>query len=54
MRLVTIIEGLILIAVFIAAFVVKSLPLDILRWLVIAVIIYTASVMLRAGLQSKT
>ena len=41
-------------AVFIAAFVVKSLPLDILRWLVIAVIIYTASVMLKAGLQSKT
>ena len=42
-----------LIAVLIAAFLVKSLPLDVLRWLVIVVIIYTASVMLRAGLKSK-
>ena len=42
-----------LVAVIIAAFVVKSLPLDVLRWLVIAVIIYTASVMLKAGLASK-
>jgi uncharacterized membrane protein YfcA len=41
------------VAVLFAAFLVKSLPLDILRWLVIAVIIYTASVMLKAGLQSK-
>jgi len=39
-----------LVAVLIAAFVVKSLPLDMLRWLVIAVIIYTSTVMLRAGL----
>ena len=39
-----------LIAVLIAAFVVKSLPLDTMRWLVIVVIIYTATVMLRAGL----
>jgi len=39
-----------LVAVLIAAFVVKSLPLDTLRWLVIAVIIYTSTVMLRAGL----
>ncbi len=36
-------------AVLIAAFVVKSLPLDTMRWLVIGVIIYTATVMLRAG-----
>jgi uncharacterized membrane protein YfcA len=41
------------IAVLIAAFIVKSLPMDILRWVVIAVIIYTATVMLRAALQSK-
>ncbi len=40
------------VAVLIAAFVVKSLPLDVLRWLVIAVIIYTASVMLKAALGS--
>jgi uncharacterized membrane protein YfcA len=35
--------------VLIAAFIVKSLPLDTLRWLVLAVIIYTAIVMLRAA-----
>ena len=36
-------------AVLIAALIVKSLPLDILRWLVIVVIIYTSSVMLRSA-----
>ncbi len=40
-------------AVLIAAFVVKSLPLDTLRWLVIIVIIYTASVMLKAGMNDQ-
>lgn len=38
-----------MIAVLIAAFIVKSLPLDTLRWLVITVIIYTSVVMLRAA-----
>jgi uncharacterized membrane protein YfcA len=38
-----------IIAVLIAAFIVKSLPLDTLRWVVIVVILYTAGVMLRAG-----
>ena len=38
-----------LVAVLIAAFVVKSLPMDILRWLVIVVILYTSVVMLRAA-----
>ena len=38
-----------IIAVLIAALIVKSLPLDTLRWLVIVVIIYTSTVMLRAG-----
>ena len=33
----------------IAAFVVKELPLDLLRWVVIAVIVYTSTVMLRAA-----
>lgn len=37
------------VAVLIAAFIVKSLPLDILRWLVIGVILYTSAVMLRAA-----
>ncbi|MGE0130727.1 MAG: TSUP family transporter [Blastocatellales bacterium] len=36
-------------AVLLAAFVVKSLPLDVLRWLVVVVIVYTAVMMLRAA-----
>ena len=36
-------------AVFIAAYIVKSLPLDALRWLVMVVILFTSAVMLRAG-----
>ena len=35
--------------VLLAAFVVKSLPLDVLRWLVVVVIVYTAVMMLRAA-----
>ena len=42
------------IAVLIAAFIVKSLPLDILRWVVIAVIIYTSVIMLRAAFTAKS
>jgi uncharacterized membrane protein YfcA len=38
-----------IIAVLIAALIVKSLPLDTLRWLVIIVIVYTSSVMLRSA-----
>jgi uncharacterized membrane protein YfcA len=38
-----------IIAVLIAAFIVKSLPLDTLRWLVIIVIVYTSTVMLRSA-----
>ncbi len=41
-----------IVAVLLAAFIVKSLPLDLLRWLVIVVILYTAVVMLRAGTRS--
>ena len=37
------------VAVLIAAFIVKSLPLDLLRWLVMGVILYTSFLMLRAG-----
>jgi uncharacterized membrane protein YfcA len=36
-------------AVFLAALVVKSTPVEMLRWLVIAVVLYTAAVMLRAA-----
>ena len=38
-------------AVLVAAFLVKSLPMHVLKWLIIAVIIYTAIVMLRAALR---
>jgi uncharacterized membrane protein YfcA len=41
-----------IVAVLIAALIVKSLPLDTLRWLVIIVILYTSAVMLRAYLKS--
>ena len=41
------------IAVLIAAFFVKSLPLDTLRWVVIVVIIYTSIVMFRSARQGR-
>jgi uncharacterized membrane protein YfcA len=41
------------VAVLIAAFLVKSLPMDVLRWVVIGVVIYTASVMLRAAIRKS-
>ncbi|MEO7967068.1 MAG: sulfite exporter TauE/SafE family protein [Gemmatimonadaceae bacterium] len=37
-------------AVLIAAFIVKSLPLDYVKWLVVIVVVYTAANMLRAAL----
>jgi uncharacterized membrane protein YfcA len=36
-------------AVLVAAFIVKSMPVDILRWGVIVVVLYAATVMLRAA-----
>jgi uncharacterized membrane protein YfcA len=39
-----------IVAVLIAAFIVKSLPLDTLRWVIIFVILYTSAVMLRASI----
>jgi len=36
-------------AVFLAAFVVKSLPLAAVRWLIFAVVVYTAAAMLRSA-----
>jgi len=35
--------------VLIAAYIVKSLPLATLRWVVVAVVVYTGLVMLRAA-----
>jgi uncharacterized membrane protein YfcA len=42
-----------MIAVLIAALIVKSLPLDVLRWVVMVVILYTSAVMLRAAFSGK-
>jgi uncharacterized membrane protein YfcA len=36
-------------AVLVAAYLVKSLPQEALRWLVAAVVLYTSFVMLRAA-----
>lgn len=41
------------IGVLIAAYIVKSLPLNVLRWLVDAVIIYTAVMMFKSASDSK-
>ncbi len=41
------------VGVLIAAYIVKSLPLDILRWLVDAVIIYTAIMMFKSAAANK-
>ncbi len=41
------------VAVLIAAFIVKSLPLDTVRWGVIVVVVYTAVSMLRAAAQER-
>lgn len=42
-----------IVAVLIAALIVKSLPLDTLRWLVLGVILYTSTVMLYAAFSKK-
>ena len=36
--------------VLIAAFIVKSLPLDAVRWLVVVVVVYTAAMLLRSAM----
>ena len=40
-------------AVFVAAFIVKSMPLELLRWLVIFVVLYASAVMFRASLGTR-
>jgi uncharacterized membrane protein YfcA len=40
-------------AVLVAAFLVKSMPLDVLRWLVFVVVAYAAAVMFRASFQGR-
>ncbi|TDI69612.1 MAG: sulfite exporter TauE/SafE family protein [Bacteroidetes bacterium] len=43
-----------IVAVLIAVFVVKSLPLNTLRWVVIGVIIYTSFIMFRSALNRRS
>lgn len=40
-------------AVIVAALVVKSMPLELLRWLVLVVVVYAAVVLLKAGLTGR-
>jgi uncharacterized membrane protein YfcA len=40
-------------AVLIAAFIVKSLPLTAVRWLVVVVVVYTAINLLRAAMRER-
>lgn len=40
-------------AVLAAAFIVKAMPLEILRWLVLVVVVYAAAVMFRAALAGR-
>ena len=40
-------------AVFVAAFIVKEMPLETLRWLVLVVVLYTAMVMGRSALTGR-
>jgi uncharacterized membrane protein YfcA len=40
-------------AVLVAAFLVKEMPVEMLRWLVAGVVLYTGIVMLRTGLGGR-
>jgi uncharacterized membrane protein YfcA len=40
-------------AVLVAAFIVKTMPLELLRWLVIVVVLYAAAIMGRAALKGR-
>jgi uncharacterized membrane protein YfcA len=40
-------------AVFVAAFIVREMPLEALRWLVFLVVLYTAAVMGRSALKGR-
>jgi len=40
-------------AVLLAAFIVKEMPLEMLRWLVTIVVLYAAAVMLRAAMSGR-
>lgn len=41
------------VGVLIAAYIVKEMPLEILKWVVVCVILYTSITMLRSGMKNK-
>jgi uncharacterized membrane protein YfcA len=40
-------------AVLVAAFIVKSMPLELLRWMVLVVVLYAAAIMIRAAMAGR-
>ena len=40
-------------AVLVAAFIVRSMPIEVLRWMVVVIVLYAAIVMLRAALAGR-
>jgi uncharacterized membrane protein YfcA len=40
-------------AVLVAALIVKSMPIEILRWMVVVVVLYSAAVLLRAAIHGR-
>ena len=40
-------------AVFVAVYIVKEMPIDYLRWLVVAVVLYAAAVMAHAAIKGR-
>jgi len=40
-------------AVFVAAYLVVSMPLELLRWMVLVVVLYAAAIMLIAALRGR-
>ena len=40
-------------AVLVAAFIVKTMPIETLRWLVIIVVLYAAAIMVRAAVVGR-
>ena len=40
-------------AVLVAALIVKSMPIEALRWMVVVVVLYSAAILLRAALHGR-
>lgn len=40
-------------AVLVAALIVKSMPIEVLRWMVVIVVLYSAAILLRAALHGR-